>query len=301
MRGTDSLCVCLAVTIHSTSVSLPFQRETQSAAGAPPTVERFLVNLIDSPGHVDFSPEVTAALRVTDGALVVVDCVEGVRVQTRTVLRQALTERIKPILFLNKLDRIFLELNMDPEEAYTTLRNTVEQVNAIIATYSQASQGPQAAESKSPSSAWGDVTVWPQHGTVGFGSGLQGWAFTLREFAQLYNDKFGVSVPRMMKKLWGDNFWDKTENKWTTKRYNSKGKANQRGFTKLVLMPLRKLIATIKGGSSTDVSVSVSLPLCAALHLCMRLFACLRYSWRFSSHGGCAGGRGPVQAHGHAH
>lgn len=105
----------------------------------PGSVERdgndFLVNLIDSPGHVDFSSEVTAALRITDGALVVVDCVEGVCVQTETVLRQALGERIRPVMTVNKLDRCFLELMADPEEAYGGFRRVIESANVIMATY----------------------------------------------------------------------------------------------------------------------------------------------------------------------
>jgi elongation factor 2 len=100
-----------------------------------PDITHFLINLIDSPGHVDFSSEVTAALRVTDGALVVVDCVSGVCVQTETVLRQAIAERIKPILFMNKMDRALLELQLQQEDLFQTFQRIVENVNVIIATY----------------------------------------------------------------------------------------------------------------------------------------------------------------------
>ena len=90
-----------------------------------------MINLIDSPGHVDFSSEVTAALRVTDGALVVVDCVEGVCVQTETVLRQALGERIKPVVIINKVDRALLELQISKEDLYQSFSRTIESVNVI--------------------------------------------------------------------------------------------------------------------------------------------------------------------------
>jgi small GTP-binding protein len=94
-----------------------------------------LINLIDSPGHVDFSSEVTAALRVTDGALVVVDTVEGVCVQTETVLRQAMQERIKPVLIINKVDRAIIELKQDGEEIYQNFKKVIDLVNVVISTY----------------------------------------------------------------------------------------------------------------------------------------------------------------------
>ena len=192
----------------------------------------FLINLIDSPGHVDFSSEVTAALRVTDGALVVVDCVEGVCVQTETVLRQALAERIKPVVIINKVDRALLELQVDKEALYQSFQRTIESVNVIVSTYHDV--------------ALGDVQVYPDQGTVAFGSGLHGWCFTLRQFAGRYAKKFGVDKDKMMLKLWGDNFFNPATRKWTTTAgTDPKGKPLERAFNQFVLDPIFKIFDAV--------------------------------------------------------
>merc|ERR1712061_176887 len=214
------------ITIKSTAISMYFEMPDSDLAFI--TQEReagcnsFLINLIDSPGHVDFSSEVTAALRVTDGALVVVDCVSGVCVQTETVLRQAIAERIRPILFMNKMDRALLELQLEQEELYQTFQRIVENVNVIVATYCD-DDGPMGA-----------VRVDVNNGSVGFGSGLHGWAFTLKQFAEMYATKFGVDVDKMMKKLWGESFFNPKTKKWS----KTKDADNKRSFCMYVLDPI---------------------------------------------------------------
>lgn len=125
------------ITIKSTGISLYYETDVEVLG----ETKGYLINLIDSPGHVDFSSEVTAALRVTDGALVVVDYVEGVAVQTETVLRQALGEMIKPVLMINKIDRAILELQVDGEAMYQNFLRVIENVNVIVATYEDEASG----------------------------------------------------------------------------------------------------------------------------------------------------------------
>ncbi|XP_013394736.1 elongation factor 2 [Lingula anatina] len=214
------------ITIKSTAISLYYElpeKDKDIMFQKYNEEKGFLINLIDSPGHVDFSSEVTAALRVTDGALVVVDCVSGVCVQTETVLRQAIAERIKPVLFMNKMDLGLLTLRLDREAMYTEFQRTIESVNVIISTYAS-EDGPM-----------GDFTVEPTKGTVGFGSGLHGWAFTLKMFADMYATKFKVPAAKLMKRLWGDQFFNPKTKKWAK---NNDDKSGQRGFTLYVLTPI---------------------------------------------------------------
>ena len=107
---------------------------------------------------MDFSCEVSAALRVTDGALVVVDSVEGKCVQTETVLRQAMQEKVRPVLVINKLDRQILELKADSELIYQNLNKIIESINAITMSY----EDPDLGES---------LPLDPKKGNIAFGSG----------------------------------------------------------------------------------------------------------------------------------
>ncbi|CEG65582.1 Putative Elongation factor 2 [Rhizopus microsporus] len=222
------------ITIKSTAISMYFEmgeEDIKEIKGQKTDGTAFLINLIDSPGHVDFSSEVTAALRVTDGALVVVDCIDGVCVQTETVLRQALGERIKPVICLNKVDRALLELQLDKEELYQSFSRTIESVNVIISTYID--------------EALGDCQVYPEKGTVAFASGLHGWGFTLRQFANRYAKKFGVDKEKMMTKLWGNNFFNPKTKKWSTKATDADGKPLERAFNMFVLDPIYRIFDSI--------------------------------------------------------
>ena len=194
-------------------------------------LDELCVNLIDSPGHVDFSPEVSAALRITDGCVVVVDAASGVKVQTQTVLKQSLQEAVKPVLVLNKLDRLFSELQLSKEEIYDRLWAVIDSVNNILQTYARDEMPP--------------TLLNPMAGNVVFASGKQGWAFTLPQMAALYAKKNNKKVSDYMQVLWGD-VYEHAEKKFSKKRLSG-GREGERGFCKYVLEPLIGAYEALKG------------------------------------------------------
>ena len=126
----------------------------------------YLINLIDTPGHVDFGGDVTRAMRAVDGAVVVVDAVEGTMPQTETVLRQAIKENVKPILFINKVDRLVNELKLDPQAMMGKFINLINHVNKLIKGMSE----------KKFNEGW---KVKVDDGSVAFGSALYNWALSV--------------------------------------------------------------------------------------------------------------------------
>ncbi len=215
---------------------------TIKSTGASLQLEELSVNLVDTPGHVDFSAEVSSAvreslypavgcvvslcssllqqLRLSDGCLLVVDAASGVKVQTITVLKQALAEGVRPVLVLNKLDRLFVELQLSPEEMYARLAGVVDQVNDLLHTYSVASAPP--------------VVLSPLAGNVIFASGKQSWGFSLPQLARLLAAKAGVDVSAVLPGLWGEAFVDPATRKWS-KRHSG---GRVRGFCRFVAEPL---------------------------------------------------------------
>ena len=128
--------------------------------------DEYLINLIDTPGHVDFGGDVTRAMRAVDGAVVVVCAVEGIMPQTETVLRQALKENVKPVLFINKVDRLINELKLDPEELQKRFINIYMEANKLI-------------KNMAPEDKKEEWAVDFTDGSVAFGSAYHNWAINV--------------------------------------------------------------------------------------------------------------------------
>jgi len=279
--------------MESSAISLYFPLLRRTAPDAAPEQKEYLINLIDSPGHIDFSSEVSTASRLCDGAVVLVDAVEGVCSQTVTVLRQTWIEKLKPILVINKMDRLVTELKMSASEAFTHLSKLLEQVNAVMGIFfagermeddlkwrerveeritaasakAQERTGGSAANSayefnqngeevatESSSAQYEekddeDIYFAPEKNNVIFSSAIDGWAFTVRQFASLYEKKLGIKRSILEKVLWGDFYLDpKTKRVLGSKHL--KGRNLKPMFVQLVLENIWAVYEATTGGSS---------------------------------------------------
>jgi elongation factor 2 len=149
------------MTIRGANVTLFYETEGKE----------YVINMIDTPGHIDFTGRVTRALRAIDGAVVVSDSVEGIMTQTETVTRQALEERVRPVLYINKIDRLVKELKLDANAMQKWLMNIITHFNQLIDIYAE----PEVKEK------W-KVSI--QGNTVAFGSAKDRWGFNFNMWSK---------------------------------------------------------------------------------------------------------------------
>ena len=212
----------------------------------------FYLNLMDTPGHVNFSDEVTASMRLCDGVILFVDASEGVMLNTSRLLKHALQEGLAVTLCLNKIDRLLLELKLPPKDAYFKLKNTLDDLNTIVLDYFNESTDSfkftkliddkqQDDDLKSPK------FFSPILGNVCFASSQFNICFTLKSFAKLYSDYYGggFNVDEFARRLWGDQYFNDKTKQFTTKQASSSDK--QRSFVEFILEPMYKLFSQVVG------------------------------------------------------
>jgi len=164
------------ITIKSANITLLYKTSENA----------YIINLVDTPGHVDFTGRVTRALRAIDGVVVLVDAVEEIMAQTEIVTRQALEERVRPVLFINKIDRLITELQLTAEQIEKKLNRIIDSFNDLVELHAE----PQFR------SKW---KVKAAEDSVAFGSALHGWGFTLG-MARERNMKFQDIIKTYQKK-----------------------------------------------------------------------------------------------------
>lgn len=211
------------LSIKSTCVSLVLENLKSKS---------FLLNIIDCPGHVNFSDESTAALRAVDGVVIVVDAVEGVMLNTERLIKQSLKSQAPITVVINKMDRLILELKLPPEDAYFKLMHILEEINKIIANNSNLNSKPQRMS--------------PELGNVCFASGIHGWSFTLESFSQIYSSRYSgsIDVQSFAKRLWGDWYHNEESGSFSKKKPH---RSSPRTFVQYILEPLYKLYSQVIG------------------------------------------------------
>uniref|UniRef100_T1IT65 116 kDa U5 small nuclear ribonucleoprotein component n=1 Tax=Strigamia maritima TaxID=126957 RepID=T1IT65_STRMM len=197
----------------------------------------YLMNIFDTCGHVNFSDEVTAAMRLCDGIVLFIDAAEGVMLNTERLLKHAVQERMAITVCINKIDRLVLELKLPPQDSYYKLRHIIEEINGLLSIYSEESD---------------KHVVSPLLGNVCFASSQYNICFTLKSFANIYSQSHGgINVNEFSRRLWGDIYFNNNTRKFTKKPPHGTA---QRSFVEFILEPLYKLFAQVVG------DVDASLP-----------------------------------------
>ncbi|CAJ0940337.1 unnamed protein product [Ranitomeya imitator] len=201
----------------------------------PDTKEKsYLFNVMDTPGHVNFSDEVTAGFRISDGIVLFIDAAEGVMLNTERLIKHAVQERLAVTVCINKIDRLILELKLPPTDAYYKLRHIVDEVNGLLSIYSTDE----------------NLVLSPLLGNVCFASSQYSICFTLGSFAKIYSDTFGdINYQEFAKRLWGDIYFNPKTRKFTKKAPTS---SSQRSFVEFILEPLYKILAQVVGDVDTS-------------------------------------------------
>lgn len=185
----------------------------------------YLLNLMDTPGHINFSDEVTAAMRLCDGVVIVVDAVDGVLLNTERLIQHALKEEKAITLCINKIDRLILELRLPPNDAYHKLNRIIYDVNCII-----------EDESKYLS---------PLLGNVCFASSQYSVCFSLHSFAKLYLQRSNtrtITYKQFATKLWGNSYFDPETSKFLNQ---APSRNSKRSFVEFILEPLYKFFRLV--------------------------------------------------------
>lgn len=201
-----------------------------------------LLNILDTPGHVNFVDEVAASLRLVDGIVLVVDVVEGVQINTEQIIKYAVLEDLPLTLVVNKMDRLILELKLPPTDAYFKLKHVIEEVNTVIE-----NTLPGQGEKRRLS---------PEKGNVAFACSSMGWIFTLPSFAKMYAENYpDVNAKEFAVRLWGDIFFNPKRRSFTRKGTEEQSK---RTFVNFVLEPIYKLYSHTISESPDDLKETLA-------------------------------------------
>ncbi|XP_075894731.1 116 kDa U5 small nuclear ribonucleoprotein component [Nelusetta ayraudi] len=194
----------------------------------------YLFNIMDTPGHINFSDEVTSSMRISDGIVLFIDAAEGMMLNAERLLKHAVQERMAITICINKVDRLIGELKLPPTDAYYKLRHIVDEVNALLKDISTDQ----------------NMVVSPLLGNVCFASSQYSICFTLGSFAKIYADTYkDINYNEFAKRLWGDIYFNPKTHKFTKKPPSSN---SQRSFVEFVLEPLYKILSQVVGDVDTS-------------------------------------------------